>query len=86
MRLWLVSLFLGLLFLSFCLAVAHILRQMTTRIPFFAILSEGFSIIGWVALWEPATYLLYGRRQDQYTLWNYMRLRRASIHVNIHNH
>ena len=79
-RLWLVSLFFGLLFLSICLAVAHILRQ-TADVPLFAILSEGFGIIGWVALWEPASYLLYGKRQDSLRLWNYMRLRHAKINI-----
>lgn len=79
-RLWQISLFLGLLFLAFCLAVANFLRQVDGA-PLFAILSEGFGIIGWVALWEPATYLLYGHRQDKYTLWNYMRLQRAKIHI-----
>lgn len=79
-RLGLVSLFFGLLFLSFCLAVAHILRQ-TPNVPFFAILSEGFGIIGWVALWEPASYLIYGKRQERLKLWNYMRLNRAKINI-----
>ena len=79
-RIWIGSLFFGLLFLSICLAIAHFLRQ-TSDVPLFAILSEGFGIIGWVALWEPASYLLYGKRQDNLTLWNYMRLCHAKINI-----
>ena len=81
-RIWIGSLFFGLLFLSICLAIAHFLRQ-TSDVPLFAILSEGFGIIGWVALWEPASYLLYGKRQDNLTLWNYMRLCHAKINITV---
>ena len=53
-----VSLLIGLLFLS----VALVARQMVSQLssPFLAqLLADAFLIIGWVAMWEPITVLLY---------------------------
>jgi hypothetical protein len=53
-----VSLLIGLLFLS----VALVARQMVSHLssPFLAqLLADAFLIIGWVAMWEPITVLLY---------------------------
>lgn len=78
---WLVTLAGSLLALAFFLFLAHVFRANAAGHPFFGILSEGFSIIGWVALWEPATYFLYGRSQEIRTLYDYMRLHRAAVTV-----
>lgn len=78
---WLVTLAGSLLALAFFLFLAHVFRANAAGHPFFGILSEGFSIIGWVALWEPATYFLYGRNQEIKTLYDYMRLHRAAVTI-----
>lgn len=78
---WLVTLIGSLLALAFFLFLAHVFRANAAGHPFFGILSEGFSIIGWVALWEPATYFLYGRSQEIRTLYDYMRLHRAAVTI-----
>ncbi|MDE6704345.1 MAG: hypothetical protein K2J81_00370 [Treponemataceae bacterium] len=78
---WLVTLAGSLLALAFFLFLAHVFRTNAAGHPFFGVLSEGFSIIGWVALWEPATYFLYGRNQEIRTLYDYMRLHRAAVTV-----
>ncbi len=71
------NLVLGLSILALLLILAHICNVYSEQIPFFAVLGEGFSIIGWVALWEPATYILYGWRQDAKTLRIFMQLHHA---------
>ena len=78
---WSLNLIFGLLFLALCLIVAHICNQLTENIPFMRVLGESFGIIGWVALWEPATYFLYGNREGLNKLKNYMRLHRAKVNV-----
>ncbi|MDE7141059.1 MAG: hypothetical protein K2M90_06360 [Treponemataceae bacterium] len=78
---WLVTLISSMLALALFLFLAHVFRANAAGHPFFGILSEGFSIIGWVALWEPATYFLYGRSQEIKTLYDYMRLHRAAVTV-----
>lgn len=78
---WLVTLAGSLLALAFFLFLAHVFRANAAGHPFFGILSEGFSIIGWVALWEPATYFLYGRSKEIRTLYDYMRLHRAAVTI-----
>lgn len=78
---WLVTLISSMLALAFFLFLAHVFRTNAAGHPFFGVLSEGFSIIGWVALWEPATYFLYGRSQEIKTLYDYMRLHRAAVTV-----
>ena len=78
---WLVTLAGSMLALAFFLFLAHVFRTNAAGHPFFGVLSEGFSIIGWVALWEPATYFLYGRNQEIRTLYDYMRLHRAAVTV-----
>jgi len=68
---WLGRLIGGTFFLGVCLLASNILHypQFDSK-PFCKVLSEGFSIIGWVAIWEPATYLLYERKQDKRILRN----------------
>jgi len=63
---WLLKIVWGTFFLGGCLLISNFLHypQFEAR-PFFKVLSESFSIIGWVAIWEPACYLLYYRREDK---------------------
>ncbi len=78
---WLVTLIGSMMALALFLFLAHVFRTNAAGHPFFSILSEGFSIIGWVALWEPATYFLYGRNQEIKALYDYMRLHRATVTI-----
>ena len=78
---WLRNLLWGSLFLAASLISAHILNILSEQIRFLAVLSESLSIIGWVALWEPASYFLYGRQEGARTLRHYMRLHRAKINI-----
>ena len=48
----------GLVFLVFVLVAAQASAYLEVRLP--EILSEGFSVLGWVALWRPTEELLYG--------------------------
>ncbi|MFN7138936.1 MAG: hypothetical protein ACK4UN_06335 [Limisphaerales bacterium] len=52
------SLFIGLLFLSTCLFLSKLITQYGTG-TFYEILSEGFIIAGWVAMWKPMEIYLY---------------------------
>lgn len=78
---WLRKLLVSIAALGGFLFLAHLFRTHAGGHPFFEVLSEGFSIIGWVALWEPATYFLYGRGDDRRTLFDYMRLHRATVTI-----
>lgn len=80
-RKWTVNLICGLVFLAACLIMAHIFNMNSERHPFFSVLGESLSIIGWVAIWEPATYFLYGIRGDLKTLRAYMLLHRAEVNI-----
>lgn len=68
---WLQSLLLGTFFLGGCLLVSNFLHypQFSEK-PFCKVLSESFSIIGWVAIWEPACYLLYYKHEEKRKLRN----------------
>ncbi|MBQ7157856.1 MAG: hypothetical protein IJS09_00315 [Treponema sp.] len=78
---WLRKLFLGILVLGFFLLLARLFRVDAAVHPFLNILSEGFGIVGWVALWEPATYFLYGHNEGRELLLSYMKLHRATVTI-----
>ncbi len=78
---WIRKLFLGILVLGFFLLLARVFRVDADAHPFLNILSEGFGIVGWVALWEPATYFLYGHNEGRELLMNYMKLHRARVTI-----
>ncbi|MBQ1885167.1 MAG: hypothetical protein II165_09160 [Bacteroidales bacterium] len=81
LRRWLLLLALGIAVLGVFLFLAHIFRTNADGHPFLSILSESFAIIGWVALWEPATYFLYGRGAERRLLFDFMRLRHATVTI-----
>lgn len=78
---WTLNLLSGIVFLTACLLVAHLLKIQAPNHPFYNVLSEGLSIIGWVALWEPASYLLFGWKTDLREQHTYMRLHGADISI-----
>lgn len=78
---WIRLLFFGVLFLAFCLVSSHILKVQGDLHPFLTVLSESLSIIGWVAVWEPACYLLFGWRENAGLLRDCMLLHTADVDV-----
>ena len=78
---WVFKLGLAIVVLGTFLFGAHFLRVHATGHPFMNVLSEGFGIVGWVALWEPATYFLYGHAEERQTLFNLLRLRHATVTI-----
>lgn len=77
-RKWRFNLCAGLLFLSVCLALNHLLAAQA-QTPFVGFLKESFGIIGWVAIWEPVSYFLYGWREGIDRINNAIRLKHAEI-------
>lgn len=79
---WIRSMIGGVFFLGLCLLISNYLHYPKfDGKPFCKVLSEGFSIIGWVAIWEPATYLLYHRKDDTRDLRNRLILHSAEYTV-----
>jgi hypothetical protein len=56
---WRINMFIGMLFLILCLILVEILESFS-YIYVFNIVKESLLIIGWVALWEPLTFILFG--------------------------
>jgi hypothetical protein len=52
------SLVIGLVFLSVCLALSHLLLSRTTS-TWAIVAREGLTIAGWVAMWRPMQIYLY---------------------------
>ena len=78
---WLYKFLVAVAVLAFLLFAAHFFRTHADIHPFYTVLSEGLGIIGWVALWEPATYFLYGRSEERRALMNFVRLRNATVTI-----
>ena len=60
-RQWGINFFIGILFLILCLIIGGILDKFT-HIGMIKIIKESLLIIGWVALWEPVSFILFGWR------------------------
>ena len=78
---WILKFLLGLFVLGAFLFVSHLFKTNANGHPSLSIMGEGFGIIGWVAMWEPAAYFLYGRNDERRTLLDYMRLHRAEVKI-----
>lgn len=78
---WLCKFLVAVAVLAFLLFAAHFFRTHADSHPFYTVLSEGLGIIGWVALWEPATYFLYGRSEERRALFDFIRLCRATVTI-----
>lgn len=71
LRKWTSGLIGGFFFLGLCLLASNILKYPQFDVkPFCKVLSESFSIIGWVAIWEPACYFLFSKKEDKRKLRN----------------
>ena len=78
---WLYRFLVAVAVLAVLLFAAHFFRTHAEDHPFCIVLSEGLGIIGWVALWEPATYFLYGRSEERRILFDFIRLSRATVTI-----
>lgn len=79
---WYFRLFKGTFFLAACLVGASILNSSLFDAHSFAkVMSESFGIIGWVAIWEPADYFMFARRDNQNQLLRYIFLHQAEIKI-----
>jgi hypothetical protein len=58
---WVINMIIGILFLVLCLILVGIL-EVFSYISLIKIMKESLLIIGWVALWEPLTFILFGWR------------------------
>jgi hypothetical protein len=77
---WRINMLIGVLFLILCLMLIEILDAFQ-EIRIIKIISESLAIIGWVALWEPLTFILFGWRQIKRDKQYYKKL--SSIPVTI---
>jgi hypothetical protein len=58
---WVINSIIGVLFLVLCLILVQVLEAFS-YINFIKIIKESLLIIGWVALWEPVTFILFNWR------------------------
>lgn len=83
-RKWRMNLLVGLLCMAACLVTAHVLGlPKFADIPLNNAISESLGILGWVAIWEPAEYFLFGWRSNTNILQQYMRLHLAQVEVTV---
>lgn len=78
MKHWRINLTIGIGFLAVCMFMSQLFNSFGDR-PWMEVLKETFSIIGWVALWDPASYFLYGWREDREKITTAIRLQNAII-------
>lgn len=76
---WRFNLAIGFVFLAVCIVLSQLCRMAVKDNEVMRVLQESFSIIGWVALWEPVSYFLYGWREDTGPLNAAIRLRNADV-------
>lgn len=79
-RQWGINSLIGILFLILCLIIGGILEKFT-HIGIIKIIRESLLIIGWVALWEPVTFILFGWRIINRDKHYYMKLSNIPIEV-----
>jgi hypothetical protein len=77
---WIINMIIGILFLVLCLILVEIL-DMFSYINIIKILKESLLIIGWVALWEPVTFILFGWRIIKRDELLYKKLSNITINI-----
>lgn len=75
---WRFNLVIGIIFLIACMTISQLLAQLADE-SWTNVLRETFSIIGWVAVWEPASYFLYGWREGREIITTAIRLQHAKV-------
>jgi hypothetical protein len=74
------TLLIGLLFLAIALVTRQMISTFDNHLP-AVLLADAFLIIGWVAMWEPVTVLLYGLRPILQLKRTYERISTMEIEV-----
>ena len=74
------SLVIGLSFVAACLLGAEAVGKLTSG-PFFSIVRESLTIVGWVAMWRPLQIFLYDWWPIARRRRLYVKLSHAQVHV-----
>jgi hypothetical protein len=77
-RQWKINMTIGVLFLILCLILVEVLEQFSPT-NIVKIIKESLLIIGWVALWEPITFILFGWRNIKANKLYYEKLSHIGI-------
>lgn len=77
---WRINMFIGTLFLILCLILVEILDKFS-HINVIRIIKESLLIVGWVALWEPLTFILFGYRDIKQDRLYYKKLCNIPISI-----
>jgi hypothetical protein len=77
-RQWKINMSIGVLFLVLCLILVEILERFSST-NIVKIIKESLLIIGWVALWEPITFILFGWRSVKRNKLYYEKLSHIAI-------
>lgn len=77
-RQWKINMTIGILFLILCLILVEVLERLS-QTNIVKIFKESLLIIGWVALWEPVTFILFGWRNIKRNIQYYQKLSEVPI-------
>lgn len=77
-RQWKINMSIGILFLILCLILVEVLERFSPT-NIVKILKESLLIIGWVALWEPITFILFGWRTIKRNKLYYQKLSEVPV-------
>ena len=80
MRRWRLNLCIGVFFLAACITISQIISMHKTT-PLTDFIQQSFGIIGWVALWDPASYFLYGWREGTEIINSAIRLKNSQVRL-----
>lgn len=75
---WRIRLLFGILFLAICHGIS-LLFALAGETSFSNLMQDSFEIMGWVAIWEPALYFLFTRKEEAYELSDYLQLENSDI-------
>lgn len=75
---WRIRFVFGILFLAICHGIS-LLFSLLGQTSFYNLMQDSFEIMGWVAIWEPAYYFLFTKKDDSLELNSYIRLAYADI-------
>jgi hypothetical protein len=77
---WRINMFIGMLFLILCLILVKIFEAFS-YIYVFNIIKESLLIIGWVAIWEPLTFILFGWQPIRENILYYKKLCKVAVNI-----
>lgn len=76
---WRIRFIRAILFLSTCHGASLALSMMGKDAAIVELLQDSLEIVGWVAIWEPALYFIYTRKEESYELSDYVQLKNCVI-------